>query len=234
MLPRLSSLATARDTEGVKRFVSLGLRVAWAATIPVTAVVLALAQPIVSLLFQRGAFDQDAASLTAMVLSMYMVGFTFLVMLRILLSTFYAFQDTKTPFGIRVGMLGLNLTADLILLPVLGVLGLALATSFTYAVNCIPAAWFLRKRIGPLRLSINRYLAKTVAAALAMATVAWALHGQLHQMMGGATFLRQLLAVGVSTLAGGIVYLVALILLRLEELRTFLEPLRARLPLGHH
>jgi putative peptidoglycan lipid II flippase len=108
-LPRLSSLATARDFEGFKRFMSLGLKLTWAVTIPLTAGILALSRPMVSLVFQRGAFNPQDAAATARVLAMYMLGFPFLAMLRMLLTSFYAVQDTKTPFLIRASMMGQNL-----------------------------------------------------------------------------------------------------------------------------
>lgn len=231
ILPRLSSLAVAKDMPGLKRFVSLGLRVAWAITIPLTAVILALNLPIVRLLFQRGAFDQHAAALTGRILSFYIVGFPFLAMVRMLVAAFYAMQDTRTPFYIRAAMLGFNLVGDLVLMMFLGVVGLALATSLTYVVSSFLVAWLLRRKIGPLRLRINRYLAKTTLAASIMGLTAFAVFGWLERTVGATTFVGLVLEMSLTLAVAVPTYLIALSLLRMEEFRQFLGWMRNQLPL---
>ena len=209
----------------------MGLRVAWAITIPLTALVIALNLPIVRLLFQRGAFDQQAAVITGRILSLYIVGFPFLAMVRMLVAVFYAKLDTRTPFFIRGAMLGFNLAGDLILMRLLGVFGLALATSLTYVVNAFLVARLLRRSIGPLNLRVNRYVAKIVIAASAMALTTVALRVWLEQTLDTSAFgglllaLVPLLAVAVAT------YLGALALLRVEEYQQVVGWIRSRLQL---
>jgi len=230
-LPRLSSLATARDFDGFKRFMSLGLKLVWAITIPLTAVILALNGPIVSLVFQRGAFDAQDAVVTARALCMYMLGFPALAMLRMLLTSFYAVQDTKTPFLIRTSMLGQNLLGDLALMSVLGVPGLALSTSMTYVVHSVPAAWLLRKKIGPLKMHVGAYLGKSAVAACVMGMTTLVFHIGLREVLGKMAFPRQVVATSVAVLLGGIVYVITMLLLRTDEFRQFVGSVLTRLPL---
>jgi putative peptidoglycan lipid II flippase len=233
-LPRLSSLATARDFDGFKRFMSLGLKLAWAITIPLTAVILALNGPIVSLVFQRGAFDAQDALVTARVLCMYMLGFPALTMLRMLLTSFYALQDTKTPFFIRTSMLGQNLVGDLLLMSLIGVPGLALSTAMTYFVHSIPAARLLRRKIGPLKMHIGAYLGKSAVAACAMGMTALVVHMGLREMFGKMAFPGQILAIGAAVLLGGIVYVATMAVLRTGEFRQFVGSVLSRLPLARN
>jgi len=229
ILPRLSSLATAKDLPGLKRLLSLGLRVTWAMTIPLTAVFFALDVPIVRLLFQRGAFNLQAASLTATVLSLYIVGLPLLAMLRLLMSTFYSMQDTTTPFFVRAGMLGFNLAGDLVLMTFLGVSGLALATSLTYLTSSLAAAWLLRRKIGPLDLRINRYLAKTCVAAFIMTLAALVARAWLEQRMHVLTLAHLVLEIGLVLGVAALAYLAAVFLLRIEEFQRMLGWVRDRL-----
>ncbi|MDH4208598.1 MAG: murein biosynthesis integral membrane protein MurJ [Anaerolineae bacterium] len=229
ILPRLSSLSTAKDLLGLKRFISLGLKVSWAVTIPLTAGILALSGPLVRLLFQRGAFDLQAVQLTSSVLSLYVVGLPMLAMLRLLMTAFYSMQDTTTPFYIRAGMLGTNLACDLILMRVLGVAGLALATSLTYLLSAIAAAWLLRRRLGPLKLRLAKYLSKmTVAAAIMICTAmvlrAW-LEPRLHAASFATLLWETILVLGVAMVA----YLIAVLALRIEEYQKLLRWILNRL-----
>ena len=231
ILPRLSSLATVKDFSGLKRLASMGLRVAWAITIPLTALVVALNLPIVRLLFQRGAFDQQAAVITGRILSLYIIGFPFLATVRMLVAVFYAKQDTRTPFFIRAAMLGFNLAGDLILMRLLGVFGLALATSLTYVVNAFLVGRLLRRSIGPLNLRVNLYLAKTAIAAFAMALTTVALRVLLEQILDTNTFSGLLLQLIPLLAVAGTTYLGALALLRIEEYQQVVGWIRGRLPL---
>ena len=229
VLPRLSSLATARDFPGLKRFVSLSLRVAWALTIPLTVIFLALNVPIVRLLYQRGAFDQQAVAVTGSILSLYLVGLPFLAMMRMLVAAMYAMQDTTTPFYVRAATLGVNLAGDLILMMVMGVFGLALATSLAYLVNALFSAWLLRRRIGALNLRVNRYLAKTVLAASIMGLTAFALRTWLEQTTPTATFLGVTLELSMAIGVAVPIYFVFLALSRVEEFQQLLGWMRNRL-----
>jgi len=231
-LPRLSSLAAARDFDGFKRFLSLGLKLTWALTIPLTAGILALNRPIVGLVFQRGAFNPQDAVVTARILSMYMLGFPFLAMLRMLLTSFYAVQDTKTPFLIRTSMMGQNLIGDLILMSVLGVPGLALSTSLTFVVHCLPAARLLRRRIGPLKMRVGVYVAKSAVAACVMGMSTVIFHIGLQQVLGKMAFPGQLVATSIAALLGGIVYVATMLVLKTDEFRQFVGSVLKQLPLG--
>ncbi|HJX37131.1 MAG TPA: murein biosynthesis integral membrane protein MurJ [Anaerolineae bacterium] len=228
ILPRLSSLSTAKDLLGLKRFISLGLKVSWAVTIPLTASILALSGPLVRLLFQRGAFDLQAVQLTSSVLSLYVVGLPLLAMLRLLMTAFYSMQDTTTPFFIRAGMLGVNLGGDLILMRVLGVAGLALATSLTYLLSAFVAAWLLRRRIGPLRLHLTRYLTKMSVAAAIMICTAIVLRAWFEPRIHTATPVILLLETTMVMSVAALTYLLAVVLLRIEEYQKLFGWVRRR------
>ena len=76
-----------KQTVGLTLFISL----------PAMAGLVSLANPLIGLLFERGAFDAVAVASTAQALMAYGVGLPFIAMSRPLVSAFYAQEDTKTP-----------------------------------------------------------------------------------------------------------------------------------------
>ena len=94
-----------------------------------------LREPVVRLLFQRGAFDAAATDLTAGALFYFSAGLWFLAANTLLTRAYYALEDLKTPVAAGLAAIGSNLLFSFIFLPVLGHQGLALANSLAAGVN---------------------------------------------------------------------------------------------------
>ncbi len=106
-----------------------------------------LAGPIINVMLQRGEFSALAASETAFALIFYSSGLWAFVGARIVASTFYSLQDTKTPVKIAVLSVVINIIFSFILIGPLRHGGLALANAIASAVNFSVLFYFLRKRI---------------------------------------------------------------------------------------
>ena len=105
-------------------------------TLPAAAAFLAAAYPIMSVLFERGAFQAADARATATTLMAYALGLPAFVLIRSLLPGFYARHDTRTPVKIALVVVTVNVALKLMLMQPLSQVGLALATS--------AASWLLR------------------------------------------------------------------------------------------
>jgi putative peptidoglycan lipid II flippase len=127
---RLGEAAAARETQ------NRALEAALVLALPATAALLVLAEPVIVVLFQRGAFDAVAASATAAALVAYAAGLPAYVLIKVLAPGFYAREDTTTPVRIAVACVALNTLAALALMGVLGHVGIALATALSAWVNC--------------------------------------------------------------------------------------------------
>lgn len=90
-----------------------------------------LAEPIISLLFQRGAFTADATFQTVRILRAYCVGLPAYVLTKTLANFFYARKDTKTPAVIAGIALATNISLNLCLMPFFSAMGIAFATSLS-------------------------------------------------------------------------------------------------------
>jgi len=123
--------------------------------IPFTFFLFFLAQPIVRLFFERGAFDQKATTLTAFVLQMYLIGLFAHATSPILSRVFYSFKNTKTPVIISTICLVMNIILNIILSKLLGAAGIALATSIVMILSFGLYNLFLKKYL----ISFSRRLA---------------------------------------------------------------------------
>ncbi|MCG6910700.1 MAG: murein biosynthesis integral membrane protein MurJ [Deltaproteobacteria bacterium] len=150
VLPSLSKQVAASDFDGLRDTFGHALNFVFFITMPAMVGMVVLREPIVRLLFQRGAFDAATVRLTAVALLYYCAGLWAFSAVRIVVSVFYALQDTRTPVKMAVVAIVVNLVAGIALMHPLKHGGLALATSLASMVNLGLLIWALRGRIGML------------------------------------------------------------------------------------
>ena len=172
VLPTLSKQAAAKDMEGLRSSFSYALRLVFFVTVPAMVGLIVLREPIVQLLFQRGAFDFATTHLTAEALLYYSVGLWAFSGVRVVVTTFYALQDTKTPVKIAVISLLVNIVLSIVLMGPMRHGGLALATSTASGVNLVLLILALRKRLGRIGArDILQSVFKSMASAAVMGVV---------------------------------------------------------------
>jgi putative peptidoglycan lipid II flippase len=148
VLPSLSRQAAAQDMEGLRQSYTYALKLVLFVSIPAMTGLIILREPIVKLLFERGAFGEMTTQRTAEALLYYALGLWAFSGARIVISAFYALQDTKTPVRLAVVSLLVNMVLSVVLMGPLRHGGLALATSLASAVNLVLLSRALRKRLG--------------------------------------------------------------------------------------
>ncbi|MCE5210617.1 MAG: murein biosynthesis integral membrane protein MurJ [Deltaproteobacteria bacterium] len=147
-LPSFSKHVASGQFDELKSGISFSLRLMLFVTIPAMVALMALNLPIISVLFQRGAFDAKAAQLTGQALLCYALGLWAFSVLRVFVSSFYSLQDSKWPLKAAVITLIVNVLAALILMHPLKHNGIALAGSISAAVNVLVLAFVLKNKIG--------------------------------------------------------------------------------------
>jgi putative peptidoglycan lipid II flippase len=165
-----------------------------------------LREPIVHLLFKRGAFDAATVRLTAQALLYYCAGLWAFSAVRIVVSMFYALQDTKTPVKMAIVSIAVNVVMGIILMGPLKHGGLALATSLASIVNLGLLAWALKRKIGMLgwRL-IAASATRSVVTSLLMGGAVWGMSAAIIPR-GAVSALSLLLGVTGSVAVGVAVY----------------------------
>lgn len=137
LLPELTRALAAKNHEDASHLQNRSLEFGLGLTIPAAVGLFMLNLPLVALVYERGAFDRDTAELTAHVLAGFAVGLPSFVLIKIFQPSFYAREDMKTPMWFSGANAILNIILSLVLFPVYGVFGLAIATSIAGWVNAI-------------------------------------------------------------------------------------------------
>lgn len=229
--PTLAELAARSAHREMRHILSESLRLILFLGLPATVLLMTLAEPYVTILFQRGLFDAEATTLVAAALRFYAVGLIALTAIEVVARAFYALSDTLTPVlagGVQILMMWvLSLWFRDGLFPALGwapIGGLALGFSASNLIEVGVLLWLLRGRLGGLDgRSLLSGLLRMGAASLAMAAGIVAV---LAWLPDGAVWARAILG----TAAGGLLYLLVSRLLRVEEWQRFTGLARRRLP----
>ena len=146
LLPALSRQLRTGEEARAKETQNRAIELAFLFTLPAAAGLIAAALPIVSVLFERGAFGAEASVATARTLAAYGLGLPAFVLVKVLAPGFFARGDTATPVKVAAGCVALNLALNLALVRPLGHVGIALATSLAAWANAGALAWLLRRQ----------------------------------------------------------------------------------------
>lgn len=147
LLPLMSEYAAANDSEGLRKTVSTGIRSVTFVVTPLIVGVAILRVPIIQLLFERGAFDQQATVGTAWALLCYL-GWVYAGSIgAILTSTLYSLQETYTVVKVGIAGMLLEIVLAVAFSRFVGYAGLALALSVVAVINMVVFIAILWKRL---------------------------------------------------------------------------------------
>lgn len=145
LLPVLSRQVRSGDGTKAVDTQNRAAELALLLTLPAAAGLIACALPIVSVLFERGAFGVEQSRATALALAAYGVGLPAFVLVKVFAPGFFARGDTATPVKIGISCVVLNLVLNLALIGPLAHVGVALATSLAAWANAGALAFVLRR-----------------------------------------------------------------------------------------
>jgi putative peptidoglycan lipid II flippase len=229
VLPAVSRHAAVGDTAGIRHTVSRGLALMLMLNVPATFGLIALAKPIVQLLFERGHFLPADTAATAAALRLYATGLVGYSAVRITSPTFYAIGRSRIPVMVSVGAIAINVVASIALVRIMGFRGLALGTSIAAMVNAGALVWLLRHALDGLEgRRVTVALLKVTFAACVMALTSWALQYAMERVLTGEHLVVQAVRLGVS-IGGGLAALAAMAtVLRMEEFVEVVQMVRRR------
>ncbi|MGD9148375.1 MAG: lipid II flippase MurJ, partial [Anaerolineae bacterium] len=230
VLPTLSRLSAAGDSEGFRQTLGLGLRLVLALIVPAALGLLVLAEPIVSLLFEHGRFTAHDTYWTAWALRCYLLGLVFASIDWPLNYAFYAQQDTLTPALVGILSVGVYLAVALALIGQLGMLGLVLADSAKHFSHAMTMLILTRRRIGSLAdLHLGQTAVKALLAGGVMTGLSALTMVGLTRLVSVDGLVGGLLAVVIPGTIGVLAYLACASLLRIEEINYLGRLVRERL-----
>ncbi|WP_135081657.1 murein biosynthesis integral membrane protein MurJ [Terasakiella sp. SH-1] len=226
LLPMLSRQIRAGNEAEAMNSLNRALEFSLFLTLPAAAAYMVIADPIVSVLFERNEFTATDSTATAAALFVYAFGLPAYVLNKALTPGFFARGDTKTPMKIAAVCMVVNIAFNLLLMgPYLHV-GLAMATVISAWTNTILLAWVLRKRGF---FSVDSRLAskslRIVVACLIMMAGLYGLTIWLEGFLTGNQVERIVALIGLVG-AGLVLYFVSAFLLRImrpSELKSMLK-----------
>ena len=236
MLPNASRLAAEGDLEGVAAEARKTTRLSLMALVPASTVFLALSEPMAILLFGHGQGSRDA-NLIALALGAFALGTVPFTVQFICLRTFYALEDTRTPFLLQLVIGGVNAVGALLLVylmnnPDLTAAALAGSYSLAYLVG-VQLSWRqLKRKIPHLNgRDLLLHIARLGIGAGSGAVVAWLLSGWITGALPGGK-LGPLLALGIGSGLIGATFFGVGRLLKVRELASLGDMVRSRLGRG--
>ena len=201
ILPQVSRFVGAGEPDKAARVQGQAAELAMLLCLPAAIALTVSAGPLVSALFQGGEFTPEDARLSALTLSIIVLGLPAYVLVKVLTPGFYSRQDTATPVKTAVFVLIANVVLNFVLIPPFGIAGLASAIAICSWLNCLILYAILHRR---RHFWIQGWLAKRVfrqlIAAAAMAAALFAIKSVLSGWFSGSAGHRM---VGVAALVGG-------------------------------
>ncbi|MHA7850715.1 murein biosynthesis integral membrane protein MurJ [Roseovarius sp.] len=186
LLPDLSRRLKVDDQSGAREAYSRAAEISLALTVPCAVALVAVPLPLVSVLFERGAFTTDDTAATALAVAIYGLGLPAFVLQKILQPLFFAREDTKSPFRYAVVAMIVNAALAVGLAFVIGWIAAAIATTIAGWVM----VWLLFRGARPFgdvaRVDdrFRRRVWRIGLASVAMGAVIWGVNLLLLPMFG--------------------------------------------------
>ncbi len=228
-LPVFSRLTEPENWGELKQRIRQGLFLTALTMLPLTAIFIALALPIVRFVYQRAQFDESAAMQVAPLLMAYGLGLLFYLARDVLVRVFYALGDGETPFRISIANIFLNAVLDYLLVSTFAAPGLVMATIGVNIISMGVFLWLLNKRLNGLPLlQWSKYLIGLLIATI-LATGASYGSSQLWESYLGSSGLLLVVELGVCSAIAVVVFFAATLPLKLPEVTMLTEKVKAKI-----
>ncbi len=222
-LPSLTEQATHKQWDAFGETLRDMLRIVACVLFPSAVGLAVLSEPIVRLLFQRGAFDAYSTYVTTQALIFYAIGLWAPALGKVLTGAFYAMKDTRTPVRLAAEAVAVNVVLSVILMWPMQVGGLALASSIAGLVNVIRLILCMQKRLQfPLLRGLMIGYVRVLIASLLMGALtysAWYLAGLSRLGLTG---------LGLTIVASTLSYLGICWIMKINEMQRLVRSFRKR------
>jgi len=234
-LPLVARNAALGNMEGFREVLARGMRLALFLTIPAAVGLIVLADPIISLLYERGKFDAAMTAQTAGALRYYALGLVAYSALKVLTPAFYAIDRRHTPMVIGFVSIATNAVLNWVLTFQFGMghRGLALSTGAVAVINFVVLYAIMWRHLGRLEnRALVGFLLRTLVAAAALGAIClWGSGVWLADWAGAGLGERVLRLFSLIGVAGTAFFGVALAL-RVSEMREVGEVIARKLRRG--
>ncbi len=224
LLPTLAGLATEKNYDGFRNELRQGIGYLVFTNLIASVLLMALAEPIFRLLFERGRFDAASTSQATLALACLAPGLVCFSVVNILARAFFALGDTKTPMKVSVFCLVLNLLLAVTLVWRFKQGGLGIANTLTSLVNVTLLTYALRRKLKTLNMaSLRRPVLMLAAVAVLAGAIALGGWRFWERSLGHGTLALKIGAVFVPAGIAGLVYWLAALALKVPAAKEMTE-----------
>ncbi|RAO28330.1 putative peptidoglycan biosynthesis protein MviN [Micromonospora saelicesensis] len=176
LMPRMSAAAADGRYSDVAADLSRGTRTVSAVLAPIAVCYAVLATPLAVTLFRYGAFTDENAADTSLVLLLAALALVPFAISQLFTFAFYALPDTRTPALINIPVVALRIGVQVVLYVAFAAhfaaAGMMIGNAVSYLAAAFASAWLLRPRVGRIGMgAILRTLGRVAVAALGAALV---------------------------------------------------------------
>jgi putative peptidoglycan lipid II flippase len=217
LFPTLARFASAGAIDDLRATMANGMRQILFVLVPAAAAILVLADPMIRLIYQRGAFEAHETAIVGTALFWFAFSLPTNGLFLLLTRTFFSLQKPWIPTWISAANLAVTALAALALYH-LGVGGIVASTALATAASVVAQGVILRRILHGLELGrlISAAVRISIAAA-GLAAISWIVWDVLDELLGRG-LLGQIASMGGGLAAGLAVYLSVAKLLRVAEL----------------
>ena len=233
MYPILSKLASEGNKKLFKINISKSINMIVIIMLPIMVVMTTFSKEIVKVLFEEGSFNSHDTYLTSTALFFYSIGILAYGLKELLAKSFYSLQDTKTPVRNATISVVINIVFSIILVNIMGIGGLALASSISATVTTMLLLISLRKKIGKIGFSyILKTFIKGAIASIVMYIIMRIAYNYIF--IYGSRFAlesRKFIAFNcfVSVILGMSTYLILVLVLKVKEVKDIFDTILFKL-----
>jgi putative peptidoglycan lipid II flippase len=228
LFPTLARFANAGEIDNLRATMANGMRQILFVLLPAAAAILALSDPMIRLVYQRGEFNPAETAVVATALFWFAFSLPTNGLYLLQTRTFFSLQRPWQATSLAVIDLVISAVAALALYKPFGVGGIVAGTGIGTSAAVVAQAVILRREFGGLELGrLFSTASRITVASAAFAGVSWLVWDLLDQALGRG-LLGQILSLGAGLAAGGLVYVAVAKLLRVAELEQITRLLRRR------
>jgi len=228
-LPIFARLAAPENWPELKQRIRQSLMMTALTMLPLGALIMTLALPIVQVIYERGAFDLEAAEIVTSVLVAYGLGMFVYLARDVLVRVYYALGDAQTPFRISLVNIGLNAVLDYFFIRWFGAPGLVLATVGVNVTSTVAMVFLLDRKLNgiPWLAWSQSILALTILGGIAGIAALGTRLG-LESVFGIEGFVNRLVQLAIAGTIGLIIFSLGTIILRIPEATLLVNRIKSR------
>jgi putative peptidoglycan lipid II flippase len=228
LFPTLARFANAGEIDNLRATMANGMRQILFVLLPAAAAILALSDPMIRLVYQRGAFDPAQTAVVATALFWFAFSLPTNGLYLLQTRTFFSLQRPWQATGLATVDLVVSAVAALALYSPFGVGGIVAGTGIGTTAAVVAQAVILRREFGGLELGrLTSTAARITVASAALAGVSWLVWDLLDAALG-RDLLGQIVSLSGGLAVGAAAYLAVARLLRIAELEQIMRLLRRR------